>query len=74
MAHEQNKPILQGVANDLDALNDRIEAAQELVSLMKAANEDTSSIEAQLMQARQRRDTWLNALKERGIVPNTEQK
>ena len=60
--------VLKGVADDILAINNQISEAEELISAMKEAGEDTAALEADLNTLRIRKNKWERMLRNRGVM------
>jgi DNA-binding ferritin-like protein len=63
MAH----PVAEQVARDMNAAQNRINEARELLSLAKEAGEDVTDMEARIRELELRKNRWERALQNRGI-------
>ncbi|MDD5360449.1 MAG: hypothetical protein PHI02_09310 [Sulfurovaceae bacterium] len=59
--------ILQGIADNVSAINKEISNAQELISALSEAGETTVELDQKLKSLIMRKNKWENMLKNRGI-------
>jgi len=59
--------ILESIADDIKTVNNKIEEAQELISALKQAGEDTQQLETDLRLLIVRKTKWENMLRSRGL-------
>jgi len=59
--------ILKTISGDIEAVTGKIEEAQELISALKEAGEDTSKLEIDLRTLIVRKTKWENMLRARGL-------
>lgn len=60
--------VLKSIADDIRNINQSIQEAEELLSAMKEAGEDTSELQADLNNAKMRKERWERMLKARGAL------
>ena len=60
--------VLKNIALDFKRVDPAIKEAEELISAMKDAGEETSKMEAELRKLVMRKDKWTRMLKARGLL------
>jgi hypothetical protein len=59
-------PVLQGIADDLAAMDARIKQGEEYLSVAEEAGENVADLRAKLRDARAQRQRWADTLANRG--------
>ena len=60
--------VLKNIAADFSRIDPAIKEAEELISAMKDAGEETSKMEAELRKLAMRKDKWSRMLQARGLL------
>lgn len=60
--------ILQGTADDLKEIQERIKDAEELIKVLREAGQDTIKVESDLKQAKIQYERWRKTLENRGYT------
>ena len=62
--------VLQGVASDLRTIDEKIGTANQFLSIMKEAGENTAAMEAELRTLQIRKDKWQKVINNRIATGN----
>lgn len=66
--NEKAQDVMKGVASRMPAMNEAVEAAQELVDFLDEVGDDTTQAKLKLEAAKLKRDKWSKALETRGLL------